>query len=365
MKNLAVSNVQILVVEDNSRYLDILVEELSGYHYKHIDTAQSPEEARKKLDKRPFDVIVADMRLGDDVSGGFAVVDEVNTRNITSVVIILTANDTVTDCRRAYRMGIWDKKKKNIPGKNPIEELHNSIQDAIKYLNRWGNRKDELWIRENMEYLLVSYPGKYIAVINNAVIESADTEEYLRNRIAERKLPLFLPVIRKIQIEFEDISVADLIKKGESGILEFKSTLQWDVRENKKNKELHFSVLKTIAAFLNTKGGMLVIGAEDNGSIFGLDRDFSLLKNKSQDGFEQTLRDLIGDYIGHAFSPLIKVRFESVDNKYVCIIDVNKATQWAFMKDKDNKKKFFIRAGNTSRDLDGEQMITYIEMNRK
>ncbi len=79
MKNLAVSNVQILVVEDNSRYLDILVEELSGYHYKHIDTAQSPEEARKKLDKRPFDVIVADMRLGDDVSGGFAVVDEVYT----------------------------------------------------------------------------------------------------------------------------------------------------------------------------------------------------------------------------------------------------------------------------------------------
>lgn len=363
MTKLDISNAYILVVEDNPRYLDILTDALKEFDYQHIATARNSEEAKTKLEQRPFDIIVADMRLGDDINGGFDVLDEVVARNITSVVIILTANDTVPDCRRAFRTGAWDYISKNIGG-NPIDELHKSLQDAIRYLNRWGNRKDELWIQENMEYLLENHSGKYVAVINNSVIESANTEEVLKDRILDRKLPLFLPVIRKIEAEQEP-SVTDLIRLGEDERLEFKSTLQWDVKQGKKNKDLPFASLKTIAAFLNTEGGMLVVGVEDEGGVFGLEKDFSLLKKKSRDGFEQLLRNLIGDYIGHAFSHLIKIRFEALDNKDVCVITVRKAARWAFLRDKDNKKKFFVRAGGTSRDLDGEQMISYIEMNRK
>ena len=44
----------------------------------------------------------------------------------------------------------------------------------------------------------------------------------------------------------------ELIKRGESKTLEFKSTLRWNLRENRKDdKIITHAVLKTIAAFLN------------------------------------------------------------------------------------------------------------------
>ncbi len=47
-------------------------------------------------------------------------------------------------------------------------------------MNRWGNRKDEKWIEENAAFLHENYLNQYVAVINNAVIEFADTEEALK-----------------------------------------------------------------------------------------------------------------------------------------------------------------------------------------
>jgi len=73
-----------------------------------IDTARNSEEATEKLEQSHFEIIVADMRLGTDDGGGFAVFEEVKKRNLSAAVIILTANDTVVDCRRAHRMGAWD-----------------------------------------------------------------------------------------------------------------------------------------------------------------------------------------------------------------------------------------------------------------
>ena len=42
--------------------------------------------------------------------------------------------------------------------------------------------------------------------------------------------------------------IGELIKLGESYVLEFKSTLQWDVIQGKQNNDLRNSTLKTIAA---------------------------------------------------------------------------------------------------------------------
>jgi len=67
-----------------------------------------------------------------------------------------------------------------------------------------------------------------------------------------------------------DIDIDSLIITGESDQIEFKSTFQWDVKEQKKNKELRHEVIKTLAAYSNSNGGYLLIGVEDNGNIFGL-----------------------------------------------------------------------------------------------
>ncbi len=260
------------------------------------------------------------MRMEEDDSG-FTIVERVKQLNISSVVIILTSNDTVTDCRNALKMGAWDYMSKNMPG-NVFEALHQSIQEAIVYFNRWGNVQNEQWIEENREDLENNYWGQYIAVINRNVIDAADSQELLEKQIDERKLRRFLTTFRKIG-DFRPIG--ELIKLPESPTLEYKSTLQWDVRQERKNEDLRLSVLKTIAAFLNCDGATLIIGVEDNGNIFGLEKDLSLLSKKNLDQFEQTIINLICDRIGASFTQLVKIRFENLEGKDVCAVDVKKS----------------------------------------
>ncbi|MEH2252845.1 RNA-binding domain-containing protein [Nostoc sp.] len=349
-------NVHLLVVEDNPRYLSELLEWLRDYGYQQIETATSATQAKEKLDVA-FDVIISDMRMEQDDSG-FAIVNEVKARNLSSVVIILTANDTVGDCRTAFKWGAWDYISKNMPG-NVYDVLHESIQDAIAYFNRWGNVQNEQWITENLETLEQNYFGQYIAVINKTVIDAADTEEALKQQIEERQLRRFLTTIRKIG-DLRPIS--ELIQLPESDRLEYKSTFQWDVKLNRENKDLRFSTLKTIVAFLNSEGGTLIIGVEDNGNIFGLEKDLSLLKNGNLDKLERTVIDSVCNHIGKNFTQQIKIRFEKIyreddtnriDGKDVCAIDVKKSVRKAWLQRTGEKKlEFYVRMSNKSEPLE-------------
>lgn len=108
-----------------------------------------------------------------------------------------------------------------------------------------------------------------------------------RRELIARKINEYMNTLITEPVVMHERSIRDLIALGESATLEFKSTLQWDVIQGKLNKELRFSVLKTIAAFLNSAGGTLIIGVDDSGGIVGLGRDLQLVKNNSLDGFEQ------------------------------------------------------------------------------
>ncbi len=151
-------------------------------------------------------------------------------------------------------------------------------------------------------------------------------------------------------------SLQRLIRGGENERLELKSTLQWDVHQQKRNDDLRREVLKTVAAFLNSDGGTLLIGVQDNGEVYGLEHDLKLLKN-SRDQFELTLRNLINDRIGVEFGGFIKVRFDDVEGKIVCRVDVAPAPKPAYC---DNE--FFIRTGNQTRNLTLPAAMEYVRI---
>ena len=71
----------------------------------------------------------------------------------------------------------------------------------------------------------------------------------------------------------ESIDLKSIIRNGESEIVEFKSTLRINTHTKAHDKGVEFSSLKTVAAFMNTEGGTLVIGLEDNGNPIGMEAD--------------------------------------------------------------------------------------------
>nr|VFJ61797.1 MAG: Putative DNA-binding domain-containing protein [Candidatus Kentron sp. DK] len=356
------ANVRMLVVEDNPRYWKALQEALQeDYGYREIAIAESPEQASERLDADLFDVIIADMRFGDDARGGFSVLREVKDRNITSIVIILTANDNWQDCREAFRGGARDYLSKNMPGVEVFEVLHQSILAALEYAEKYGNRSDERWIAEHREELRRDHPDQHIAVMNNAVIDSDGDKEALLARIRERKLPLLVPIVEYMDME----NIAELIQCGEGERLEFKQTFRCDILDGNKKEEMRHATLKSIAAFLNTQGGTLLIGVEDGGAIFGLEMDYaSLTRRPDWDGFSQALSGDILQAIGPAFTQFIEIERCPLEGKEIAVVRVERAASPAFVygrakKTEPQQKHFYVRTGTTTRSLDVEGTWRY------
>jgi hypothetical protein len=151
-----------------------------------------------------------------------------------------------------------------------------------------------------------------------------------------------------------------IIRQGEGPLLEFKSSLRWDIQEQRVNKTLEGVILKTLAGFFNSSvGGTLLIGVADNGEILGLESDFQTLKKPDQDGFEQTLITSISTNLGADLCPLVHVLFHKIADKDVCRVIVLPSRRPVFLT-QGNTPKFFVRTGGGTRDLNIQEALDYV-----
>lgn len=166
------------------------------------------------------------------------------------------------------------------------------------------------------------------------------------------------------ELDREDEDVSKFIRKGESATVEFKSSLRWDYVEEKPNKVLEDVIMKTLAAFNNSDGGRLFIGIKDDGTPLGLEPDYSTLKGKDKDYFELHLRSLITTQYGMEFcSNGIVIRFPHFNGVEICEVKVRKGIVPLYSTGKGGGKdeKFYIRSGNSSREIDKpSEIMDYI-----
>jgi hypothetical protein len=75
------------------------------------------------------------------------------------------------------------------------------------------------------------------------------------------------------------------------------------MRETLKNE-----IVTTICAFMNSAGGILLVGVQDDGSVSGLEQDFKASGGSTNwDSWLQVLANLIRDKIGTEFVKYVKV----------------------------------------------------------
>jgi predicted HTH transcriptional regulator len=165
------------------------------------------------------------------------------------------------------------------------------------------------------------------------------------------------------------ITVQEALKSGESLTVEFKSTFQWDVRQEKPNDEMILETLKSIAGFLNAKGGQLFIGIEEdkkNEKIFlrGIHDDLKL-NGDSKDNLKLKLSNYIFDRIVPEFSDDIEDYFEKAlgpdgQDQEAWVIAVKSAREPAFVQ-WHGQTKFYVRQGPRTSDLDTQSTWHYIK----
>lgn len=156
-------------------------------------------------------------------------------------------------------------------------------------------------------------------------------------------------------------SAEELIKAGESKTLEFKSTLRWSLTDGRQDdKVVTHAVLKTIAAFLNTEGGDLLIGVADNGLLVGIEADQLENDDKFMRHLAQVVRNGLGDRAGTCIDPKTQV----VQGKTLCVVSCQRSPEPVFLKwngvETTPAGDFFVRSGPGTVKLSPDSAREYI-----
>lgn len=147
----------------------------------------------------------------------------------------------------------------------------------------------------------------------------------------------------------------ELITSAESKTLEFKQTLSVDVRTKEKQKYIETASLKTIAAFLNSEGGTLIVGVSDNRDPVGIEDEINRFHEGSADKFLLHFKNLIRSNIGEQFYPLLDYNLVPIDSKRVLRIDCKRSDCPCFIGD-----DFYVRTNPATDKLAGPTMLQYV-----
>jgi hypothetical protein len=155
-------------------------------------------------------------------------------------------------------------------------------------------------------------------------------------------------------------SVRELIASGESQTLELKATARWNVRESKADKAMEQVIVKTVAAFLNSDGGNLLVGVQDDGSISGIEPDHKVVgaEKRNRDFYERWLNDLLLRHCGKEHTANLRISFVRFEEMDVCRIDVSRASTAVYIREND-QDRFYVRTGNSTNALTTSEAVAY------
>lgn len=217
------------------------------------------------------------------------------------------------------------------------------------------------------------------SISNEDLLEVAKKWNVFKNKVAVNKTFLYVLIVAFVlffvgllffikryisrkagYVNDMNFNLEEEIKKGESDFLEFKSSLRWDYHQNIKNKQLEQVIAKTISAFMNSNGGMLLIGIDDDGEVLGLEKDYNSLSKSNKDGFVLTLTTLINNTLGKQTHKFVSIKIVTMSDKEICVIQVERSSSPVFMI-KGEKEEFFIRASASSQPLGLKDTMAYIK----
>ena len=190
--------------------------------------------------------------------------------------------------------------------------------------------------------------------------ENMDYDNFLRHR---REL-----MARVIREAYQQLSgpdngvqstapaVAELVEQRETTVIEFKSTLRINLHTGQKDGRMELGVLKTLAGFVNSGGGTLIIGVADDGDPVGIESD----QFASEDKMYLHLVNLIKDRIGAAHSNYLHPRFDDFKDVRVLAVECSPGRSAVFVKD-GNHERFFVRIGAATLELTGREAQDYID----
>lgn len=144
----------ILVIDDEKVIADAVVKACSLENYS-IDVALNVTTAIEKISKKYYSIIICDIIMPD--GDGFQVLNELQTKNNDSAIIMMTGYSTVENAVNSLYRGAIDF----IPKPFTVDELLSSIYRANKYQQIKEKQKQSSRNNRKVELFYVECPTKY------------------------------------------------------------------------------------------------------------------------------------------------------------------------------------------------------------
>lgn len=151
--------------------------------------------------------------------------------------------------------------------------------------------------------------------------------------------------------------IRNLSRQGESKYIEFKETFSLDVKKRTKEKYIELSALKTIVAFLNTEGGVLLVGVSDDGKIPGVDIEIEKFHKGNSDNFLLHFKNLLKTRIGEEFYPYFEYKLVRVAENRVLLVKCKESRSPCYL---DNAE-FYVRTNPATDKLEGPKLVQYVQ----
>lgn len=155
----------------------------------------------------------------------------------------------------------------------------------------------------------------------------------------------------------EQISTKELIDAGENDHVEFKSSLRWDSKKEHKDKLIEYAVLKAMAGFMNTQGGTILVGVNDQKEVLGIGQD----RFENSDKVLLHITQLVKDRISPLHLEFLKFEIEPIGDKNVLRIDCEPGTIPAYVKERGDES-FYVRTGPATTRMRVSKVYDYIRM---
>jgi FixJ family two-component response regulator/glycine cleavage system H lipoate-binding protein len=200
----------ILVIDDEKVIIDGVIKICSLENYS-IDAALNVTTAIEKISKKYYSIIICDIMMPD--GDGFQILNELQTKNIDSALIMMTGYSTVENAVNSLYRGAIDF----IPKPFTVDELLSSIYRANKYQQIQGKQKLSSKNNKKVELFYVECPTKYYRLGHSSwLFEEKD------GSVLVGVCDFFLATIDSVS-EIEFIDLEDEIAQGIS-CLTIKST---------------------------------------------------------------------------------------------------------------------------------------------
>lgn len=298
---------KVLVVDDTEANIDILVDALEDDY--DLSVAMDGEQALEIVQEELPDLILLDIMMpGMD---GYEVTQQIksNPKTRDTAIILVSALQETNQKIQGFSLGAVDYITKPFD----IEEVKARVQRQLELC-----RERQALVRQNQE--LMRRGGRQSDHL------SEDPEKLMQ-----------------------------LIKNGEGEMVEFKSTLRWNLVHEKKDFGVEMAWLKTIVAFLNSNGGRLLVGVDDDGNVLGYENDGF----ENEDKFLLHVNNRIQQHIGLEFASCIRYALAPLEQTKILVVECTASEEPAFLINGSNES-FFIRTGPGSRKLSPRQTLAYL-----